>query len=622
LTLSNKLSALVASRWFALADLACAALGGLWWYSQPGIGAWPLLIALAPWALRLGAGHFPVRRTIFDPLVIIFLLTAAVGVWAAYDRDAAWAKLWVLVGAALLFYALAAQPEENIWLVAALLGLVGAGLAAYFLLTYDWLNLPRHFAGIDRIGVWWMSVRPSFSGFLHPNVAGGLLAMLIPFQIAGWLRGLRERRPLWVLFNSLLGALTLFAFVLTSSRGAWGALVIALALGGLWLVGRRLARRWRQPGWVVGLPLVVLAVSLGLLAIWSYPGGLSALASRVTDGATRYDLANNTLRLAADFPFTGGGLGAFSGLYSRYMLVIVVPDYTYSHNFYLDVLLEQGVFGLLALLGILIGSLGLLARRRSPEGVDSDGLLRWALATGLLAVCLHGLLDDALYGNQGTPLLLVLSGLTVALAAPSLQPARRADRVVNQTGGGATVDWRRVAGPAAIGGAVVAAMALVLFGSRLAAAWYADLGAVDMARLELAGWPQARPDQPIPASAFGPSQALFARSLQLDPANQTANYRLGLLADRQGDYEQGVASLETAYRADSGHRGVIKELGDDYVWLGQTSRAESLLTQIPEAAEQMDAFTWWWKQQGRPDRAAYAARMATQLRGTASASAP
>ncbi len=611
---------LVDSRWFAAADLTCAAISGFWWYSQPGIGVWPLLIALAPGAIRAAAGQFPIRRTAFDGLVIVFMLTAVIGVWAAYDREAATAKLWVLVGAAFLFYALAAQPQANLWLVAALLSGLSAVIAAYFLLSYDWLTFPRHFASLDRIGVWWMSVRPVFAGFLHPNVAGGLLAMLLPFQAAGWIRAWRQRNMPWLAAHTVLGSLTLIGLLLTSSRGAWGALAIATAAAGLWKLGGGLARRWHQPGWLISGALLLLALTIGAAAILTYPGGLAALAERVPDGSTRYELAYNTARLVTDFPFTGGGLAAFSGLYSRYMLVIVVPDYTYSHNFFLDVMLEQGVFGLLAWAGIMLGSLVLLARQ--PPADEDVHRLRWALAIALLCVGLHGLLDDALYGNQGTPLVLVLAGLSVAVTERRLPRAGPVRAGAHRRGDGETIGRR----PGRLAGAVVGFSAgvllLAVFGSGLAGAWYADLGAVAMARIELAGWPQAHWDQPIPTAAFGPAESLFAKALRFDPANRTANHRLGLMAERQNDYGLAVANLETAYQSDSGHRGLIKSLGDEYVWLGDLERAQGFLTRIPEAAEQMDTYAWWWRQQGQPERAAYAEAMAADLRSRANALAP
>jgi tetratricopeptide (TPR) repeat protein len=597
---------LVDSRQFALADLACAAICGLWWYVEPGIGGWPLLIVLAPWAMRLASGHFPFKRSAFDLFVAVFLLTALIGVWAAYDRGIAWSKLWVIVAGIFVYYALAGQPAANLWLIANLLSLMAAVIAAYFLLTYDWRAFPTDFAVLDRVGVWWMSFRPSIQGFLHPNIAGGLLATLIAFPLASGIRAWQRSRRWLMLSNGLLVGLVLIALTMTSSRGAWGALAIVLGAWGVWELGRFVARHLGWPSRLVSGLLLLLAIGAGLLVILTHSGGVVALAGGVPgapDAESRYELAYNTLRLVADFPFTGGGLGAFSGLYSRYMLIIFVPLFTYSHNLFLDVALEQGLFGLLALVGMIVGSLLLVVKRFTAY---DQTLLRWAISTSLLTVILHGFIDDALYGNRGTPLLLALMGLSVAVAGNAQATDRRASNAFEQS------LWRH-RGLAGLAGVMGVAGLLYFIGPRLASAWFANLGAVQMARIELADWPESRWDRPMPQNALGQAQMFFEQALRFDPANRAAHYRLGLIASRYEDYPQAVAELEKAYQVDFGHRGVIKALGYGYVWLGQSERARDLLATIPEATDEMGTYAWWWKTQGRPDRAGQAAQMVSLL---------
>ena len=78
---------LVASRWFSLVDLAAVSISIIIWEIIPDLGWWPLLIALLPWFVRIIGGQAPFKRTRFDLFIGVFLLTAVVGVWAAYDRD-------------------------------------------------------------------------------------------------------------------------------------------------------------------------------------------------------------------------------------------------------------------------------------------------------------------------------------------------------------------------------------------------------------------------------------------------------------------------------------------------------------------------------------------------------
>jgi len=603
---------LVDSRWFALADLVCVVLSAILWLSQPAISGWPLFIALLPWAARLAAGRFPFRRTPLDLLLVAFLITAAVGVWAAYDREAAWAKFWVLVSAILFYSAVAGQPRSNLWLVAGLLGAIGVGMAGYFLLTNDWRSQPVKFQLIDRMGLWWMSVRPTLPAPpIHPNDAAYIISMMTPFLVAHGLRARRERRWRGLGVAAAALGLVLISLLLTISRGAWVALSAALGIWLLWRLSDWVAGRSGQPRSLVFILALLLVAGVPAGVVWAYPGGPGAFLSRLlgpVNSVSRTDLELNTLPLVADFLFTGGGLRAFPGLYSRYVLVI--PDYflVYSHNLFLDIALEQGVVGLLAFLGVIVSSLWWLiwsSGLQKPTVAHAD-LLRWATAASWIAVAVHGLVDDTLYGDQGSPILFLLAGLAIALAQPgeALQagPAAMRDRPVRRV-------WIRVGGAVAL---LLAACGLYGFRQVWLSNWYSNLGAVEMARSELAGWPAARWDQSN-LVALAPAEALFRRALQLHPDNMTAHYRLGLIAGRQGDYATAVAQLSQIYAAGRASRGARKVLGYIYVWMGLPDRAADLLTPVPEAGYEMSIYAWWWQTQGRDDLAARAAQMAERL---------
>jgi hypothetical protein len=60
------------------------------WILIPRFGIGFSLLALLPWILRLLAGIFPFQRTPLDWLIVIFLTTAWIGYWAAYDKPSAW----------------------------------------------------------------------------------------------------------------------------------------------------------------------------------------------------------------------------------------------------------------------------------------------------------------------------------------------------------------------------------------------------------------------------------------------------------------------------------------------------------------------------------------------------
>jgi hypothetical protein len=159
------MKAVVASRSFALADLGCALLSGAILYSRSGVivreangyltlpgftSLWPLLIALLPCLMRLAAEAISVHRTVFDLFLIIFIVTCA-RVWAAYDPlplGASSLRCWGC------FHLLCPgrATEENLWVAAGLISLVGALISVGFLLGYDFQNQPADLLILDRLG--------------------------------------------------------------------------------------------------------------------------------------------------------------------------------------------------------------------------------------------------------------------------------------------------------------------------------------------------------------------------------------------------------------------------------------------------------------------------------------
>lgn len=582
-----------------------------------------MLIALVAIGLGLSAGRFPFRRTPFGLLLLCFGLTALLGVWAAYDRSVAWDKFWVLALALLVYDALAGQPRQNIWLVSGLFGLWAALISMNFWLVNDWGALPADFRLITRLGLAWMAVRPVVPGqALAPNLTAGILAGLFPFTLALGLAAWQSRKLLkspWpaVAGSVFLAGLLSITLFMTSSRGAWLALAAGL---GCWLVlgvGEKLlaGRPRRQKLLLAAGGGALLIFAFGLL--FALPGGvmhLLALAPGLPTGQSRLGIDRWTLRLIEDFPFTGGGLGAFAGLFSQYILVIPHVMFTYSHNLYLDVALEQGLVGLALLLAVWLGSAILLFRSPAP-GLEpaSQKLLRQAALVSLAITALHGMVDDPFYGGRATPFLWIIPGIAAFLhpqvkSLAEILPVSWGRR-------GVPNGARGVAGVIAALLLLALATTMLLAPRQLAASWLANRGAVEMAQVQLRDFPSGEWNSPQDASQLALAQTWFEQALRLDPSNRAANHRLGLIALQRKDFPAAIGYLEAALRQDPGHRGVLKNLGYAYVWAGEYEQAGALLRQIEEAKQELRTYVWWWQAQGRSDLAQNAEQMRLLLAG-------
>jgi hypothetical protein len=586
-----------------LADLGLAAAAGAAWYNWPELAFWPLLVVLIPWGIRLAAGQRLLQKTVFDGPLLIFLLFAALGVWTAYDPAGAWAKFWLLVGGVLLFTALAGQTEATIEWIAMGLGLFGAAVAGYFLLTHDWRVSPADFAALNRIGVAWMAVRPTLpTHVLHPNVASGIIALCTPFLLASARLNLSTRRPAAALFLILTG-LAASALLLATSRGALAALAAALSFWGVATLIHRLEKPLNVPaGTLMNLGLAAgVVLVLGLLLL--VPDGLVGLVNRLPGPAnigSRMDLIRALQVMITDVPFTGSGLNSFPGWYSQYVLLVPSFILSHGHNLFLDVALEMGIAAALTLLFILIGSWALLwmAAQKPRERLSHH--LIWASLTSLTVLLLHGLIDDVLFGSRAPLLLFLPSGIGLA----ALKLRRR-----NQS------DYRPSRYSRRLGWGAAAVLVLVLLGILASAGspgWQVNQGALLMARTELADWPTDQWADGSSLDALQPAADRFMAA-QAGSPNPNAAFRLGLLAMLDRDFGEAIEQLEVARVELPEHQGVQKALAYSYLWNGDLLLAADPLHQIRGVREELRIYTWWWTSQGYPELSTYAENMLRQL---------
>jgi len=543
----------------------------------------------------------------------MFVIGAASGVWTAYDQPAAIEKFWLILGGVFLFYALAGQRAANIWPLLIGVAFFGGGVGLYFLLTHNWNEAPAKIDSFNQLGLQLMNLRPViFQNLhqLHPNVAGGIIALLFPCTVAAMVRMLRERRFLLALLVAAALGIMILALALTTSRGAWIALFGGLVAWLMWIGAKDMSNSLflsrRKTLGLTGLALSGIALSAVLLS----PRGLSGFFDRLPGPASagsRLQLAQDAFDLAGDYWLTGAGLNSFDGLYSQYIQVIPFHAVIHSHNLFLNVLIEEGVLGFVSLGAILALSFWWLSDpklsdyRRSIHGFS---LAAGATFATLAILCLHGLVDDPLYGSRGILLLWFPVGITAMLF-----PSRQSLRELIQSAQSSALILLGII-------TVLAALLLLAFRSPILSTWHSTLGAIDMARVELAGYPSGEWSDGSEVAGMDTAVAQFNRALLYDRDNRTAWHRLGLVAMLNRDFEAAADSLYNAYLLDRDHRGIRKSLAYAYLWSGDLEQAMPLLQEIPEAEQELTNYAGWWQSQDYPilsERAQAARNALTEL---------
>lgn len=556
--------------------------------------------------IRSAVGYLEFRRTPLDIPLILFFLASFVGVWTAYSVRLALYKLWVIVAALAIYYLVTAVPRRYAWWAATLCAPLAAGVALFFVGADWWFKGIGFAAGFIRPFYTILSLR-MFSPFLspHPNVIGGLIAMLLPFIIVVEQYARREHRRELLRVTIVCGVIAAVGLLLTGSVGSWLALGLGLGVWGMWWLAERFHKPLHLSRRFTYTLLLVLLFGGGLYGVWlliwlNLPGG-DALTNRLI-------LTGNEWRLVQDYSWTGSGLVSFAALYSEY--VQIVPNFFLSYgNFYLDVLLELGVVGFAALLAIWAGAfwqvIKALQRSVSRPFPQHGNLywLRWATCASLVIILVHGLTDNALYGGIGTPLLFYVPAMAVLVS----RKRRTQAEVVQFRPWSKWVVWSTAVCLLLLGGLLVG------FRQKALADWHANQGALLMDHALFLRWPTNQWRGNWYSTALRPARAHFRQAIELDEGNRTAHQRLGMIALFGRDFDTAVRHLEKAYQLDPTHQGVIKTLGYAYVWQGQLAEAYPLLAQIPEAESELKEYSRSWEKQNQFELAENAAAMLTLL---------
>lgn len=358
------------------------------------------------------------RRIILPRLSVLvplgaFIFAASLSLLTAESVSATLNELikWLQMALMALIVASLCQQHGVAWLVSALL--TAAGVQAI-------IGVYQFTGGSGAPHLWILDYRyfRAFGSFGQPNPFGAFMGMSLPLALGAlfgalsmaWQDGKRRKTWLWAALGLGAAAALIGAGLIVSwSRGAW--LGFAAALVTLILLAPR--RLWQG--------IVITMVCVGALGLAMLSNVVpSALLARFSDfaqdltgfqdvrGAPINDanyaaverLAHwqAALSMADESPLFGVGFGGYEVAYLRHALVNWQLALGHAHNYYLNVLAETGIIGLVAYIGMWIG-LGVLGVRtlRLPDafkrGVGLGVLGVWA------HIAIHSLFDKLFVNN-------------------------------------------------------------------------------------------------------------------------------------------------------------------------------------------------------------------------------
>jgi len=337
----------------------------------------------------------PRRLPYFWPLVLL-LLAVTVSVLVAPDRRAA-AGIWkaYFVEPVLIAYVLADALRSRWELEKFLSGFFVSGIiVAVFNIMFFIYSVQIHRPLLLET--------PPVAIYTTANATGMFLGPLLAMATALILFGNRSER----LRSSVFAVVAAPAFVVSLSRGAYVALVIALAFL-FWQHRRRIALLAGTAAAVVGAVLVpTVRTRIGHEFNPLDPYNTINL---------RVDLWRATLRMmrTGRHPVFGTGLSGFKHDIAPFKEISgYAEDLIYPHNILLNFWTETGLLGLTAAIWI-----GFEWVRRTLQGLRAAGPRRayyLGLAAAGITIAVHGLIDVPYFKNDLAFLTMALIGMQVA----------------------------------------------------------------------------------------------------------------------------------------------------------------------------------------------------------------
>ena len=224
------------------------------------------------------------------------------------------------------------------------------------------------------------------STFDNPNILAEYLLLTIPITFALFYNSNGLVKKLLYLTG---GALQVFCILFTYSRGGWIGLLLAMLIFAVF-IDRKL--------------LILYAIGgIGVLAL--NPQGIITRVSTIismedTSNLYRISLWKATINMIKDFWLNGVGLGmdAYKSVHQHYMIQGAAA--AHSHNLYLQIFVESGIFGIIGFLVLVFNSLRMNLTILVKGMEIKTKRIALAAFASIVGVLIHGLVDYIFFSEK------------------------------------------------------------------------------------------------------------------------------------------------------------------------------------------------------------------------------
>jgi O-antigen ligase len=348
------------------------------------------------------------RLPLLKQMLVFLAVMLLLSVFSVTRRESL--QITVLFGIYTAFYlmCLAELKDERKIYVLTVIFLISVALEACFGLYQNFITMPPvDPSWIDSTAFPNITVRV-FGTLDNPNILAQYLVpgIVLGLALALW-KGRLSTRVLFLGMAGVAGA----SLVYTWTRMGWLSLGVAIAVFLLFY-------EWR---------LLLLAAAGVVVAVVRRPDLLSHRLTSVLNLSQdssmyyRFQIWQVAAHMIRDFWFSGVGPGsaAFQLIYNKYYALYGMRAY-HTHNLYIELLVEYGVFGTLIFLWLLCSYIGYALKRIAwqprPEGARFAWMAGAAAMAGMASYLFMGITEDCWFNFKLVFLFWFLISVTVASA--------------------------------------------------------------------------------------------------------------------------------------------------------------------------------------------------------------
>jgi O-antigen ligase len=261
---------------------------------------------------------------------------------------------------------------------------------------------------------------PIFGPYVNRNHYAGAMELLFPFAVLGSLKpGPLLGKRVMMGFAALLMIATVF---LCASRGGFVCVVLQSFLLGVMLL-------WRSRKIALVFSLTLLFIVTAAFGIWLGSDQLLGRLGQVGSDAGRIQIVKDSVRMFEQHPLTGWGLGTFPIVYPKFRTFSTDLFVNEAHNDFVQLLVETGVLGFAAGVGLLV-----LVYVRGFRKISRSLLGSWnsvavgASLIGVTGIAVHSLFDFNLQIPANALLFYVLCAVAGSTLEEDAEVVRRMDK--------------------------------------------------------------------------------------------------------------------------------------------------------------------------------------------------